>query len=110
MTEIKNVIRQENIEFLIVNNYFAPNIVNIKSTGTKIIGVYHGVFFSSMFNKLSKLKICFSNRFKKGGSSYDMLFSFKITIILKSLFIKENGFQRPNDIRVKYLLSIFVKS
>ena len=55
MTEIKNVIRQENIEFLIVNNYFAPNIVNIKSTGTKIIGVYHGVFFSSMFNNLTSL-------------------------------------------------------
>ena len=57
-------------------------------------------FFSSLFNKLSKLNICFSNRFKKGGSSYDTFFSFNITIILKFLFIIEKGFQRPNDIRV----------
>ena len=57
-------------------------------------------FFSSLFNKLSKLNICFSNLFKKGGSSYDTFFSFNITIILKFLLIIEKGFQRPNDIRV----------
>ena len=55
MTKIKNVIRQENIDFLIINNYFAPNIVNLKSSGAKIIDVYHGVFFSSMFNNSTSL-------------------------------------------------------
>jgi glycosyltransferase involved in cell wall biosynthesis len=50
MTLIKEVIKQEKIDFLLVNNYFSPNIVSIKTTGAKIIGLYHGVFFSSMFN------------------------------------------------------------
>ena len=55
MTQIINVINQENIDFLIVNNYFASNIVNIKATGAKIIGIYHGVFFSSMFNNSTSI-------------------------------------------------------
>ena len=50
-TVIKNVCKTEKIEFLIINNVFSSNNINwYKSLGLKVIGIFHGVFMSPMFN------------------------------------------------------------
>ena len=50
-TLIRNACKEKKIDFLIVNNLFAPGtIVWYKSLGVKVIGIYHGVFISPMFN------------------------------------------------------------
>ena len=55
-TLIKKVLNDENIDFLIMNNMFSTNIINhVKAIGVKTIGIYHGVFFSSMFNNDTSL-------------------------------------------------------
>ncbi len=56
LTLIKDTCKNEKIDFLIMNNFFSANYINqIKSIGTKTIGIYHGVFMSSMFNNHTKL-------------------------------------------------------
>ena len=48
---IKNATKTEKIDFLIVNNVFDKELIDeYKSFGIKVIGIYHGVYMSSMFN------------------------------------------------------------
>ena len=55
-TMIKQVFKQEKVDFLIMNNFFSPNVINsFKNIGVKTIGIYHGVYFSSMFNNDTSL-------------------------------------------------------
>ena len=50
-TMIRNIIKTENIDFLIVNNVFDKMMINsYKFLGVKVIGIFHGVYMSSMFN------------------------------------------------------------
>ena len=50
-TSIEKAIKEEKIDFLIVNNLFDSGMIQkYKSFGVKVIGIYHGVYFSSMFN------------------------------------------------------------
>ena len=50
-TIMKYVFKKEKIDFLIMNNYFSSSVINsMKAAGVKTIGIYHGVYFSSMFN------------------------------------------------------------
>ena len=49
-TITKKLFKTEKIQFLIMNNYFSANFIKqIKNTGVKAIGIYHGVYLSSMF-------------------------------------------------------------
>ena len=53
---IKKVIKEEKIDFLILNNVFSPYIIKkYKLLGLKVIGIFHGVFLSSIFNNSTKL-------------------------------------------------------
>ena len=53
---IKNLIKEEKIDFLILNNIFSPQIIlRYKLLGLKVIGIFHGVFLSPMFNNNTKL-------------------------------------------------------
>ena len=55
-TVTKNVFKTEKVQFLIMNNYFSANFIKqIKNTGVKAIGIYHGVYLSSMFNNNTAL-------------------------------------------------------
>jgi glycosyltransferase involved in cell wall biosynthesis len=54
-TMIKKAVQEEKIDFLIVNNIFASGlIIYYKSLGVKVIGIYHGVFMSAMYNNSTK--------------------------------------------------------
>ena len=56
ITLIKKVIKEEKIDFLILNNIFSPNVIQrYKLLGLKVIGIFHGVFMSAMFNNNTKL-------------------------------------------------------
>ena len=51
LTLIKNAIKTEKIDFLIINNVFDKGMIDeYKSFGVKVIGIYHGVYMSPMFN------------------------------------------------------------
>ena len=55
-TLIKEVLKTEKVQFLILNNYFSSYLIKaVKQTGVKAIGIYHGVYFSSMFNNSTRL-------------------------------------------------------
>ena len=55
-TITKKLFKTEKIQFLIMNNYFSANFIKqIKNTGVKAIGIYHGVYLSSMFNNSTAL-------------------------------------------------------
>ena len=55
-TLIREVLKTEKVQFLILNNYFSASLIkNVKQTGVKAIGIYHGVYFSSMFNNHTSL-------------------------------------------------------
>ena len=55
-TTTKNLFKTEKIEFLIMNNFFSESFIkHVKNTGVKTIGIYHGVYFSSMFNNSTAL-------------------------------------------------------
>ena len=48
---IKNATKTQQIDFLILNNVFDKGMIDeYKSFGVKIIGIYHGVYISPMFN------------------------------------------------------------
>ena len=50
-TIIENTIKTEKIDILIVNNVFNLRMINqYKSYGVKVIGIFHGVYISQMFN------------------------------------------------------------
>jgi glycosyltransferase involved in cell wall biosynthesis len=52
---IKKACKEEKIDFLIINNIFIPNLIKwYKSLGVKVIGLFHGVFISPMFNNSTK--------------------------------------------------------
>ena len=56
ITLIKKVIKEEKIDFLILNNIFSPYVIQrYKLLGLKVIGIFHGVFMSAMFNNNTKL-------------------------------------------------------
>ena len=53
---IKKVIKEEKIDFLILNNIFSPYTIHrYKLLGLKVIGIFHGVFMSAMFNNNTKM-------------------------------------------------------
>jgi len=53
---IKKIIKEEKIDFLILNNVFSPIVIQrYKLLGLKVIGIFHGVFMSAMFNNYIKL-------------------------------------------------------
>ena len=50
-TLIKSLIKEEKIDFLILNNVFSPYVIQrYRLLGLKVIGIFHGVFMSAMFN------------------------------------------------------------
>ena len=50
-TLIRNNSKTENIDIFIVQNVISPEVVNFyRSIGKKVIGMFHGVFMSSMFH------------------------------------------------------------
>ena len=50
-TIIEETIKKEKIDILIVNNVFNLGMINTyKSYGVKVIGIFHGVYFSAMYN------------------------------------------------------------
>ena len=50
-TTIEKTIKNEKIDILIVNNVFDLGMINkYKSFGAKVIGIFHGVYMSPMFN------------------------------------------------------------
>ena len=53
-TMISNTIKGEKIDFLIVNNVFDANFIKaLKNIGVKVIGIYHGVYLSSIYNNIT---------------------------------------------------------
>ena len=54
ITLLKEVLKSGILDILIVNNAFNPGTINMyKSYGIKVIGIYHGVFISPMFNNIT---------------------------------------------------------
>ena len=50
-TLIKRSLKNEKIDFLVINNLFSANTIKwYKSLGLKVIGIFHGVYMSPMFN------------------------------------------------------------
>ena len=50
-TLIKRSLKNEKIDFLVINNLFSANTIKwYKSLGIKVIGIFHGVYMSPMFN------------------------------------------------------------
>ena len=46
---IRNITKKENIDFFILQNVISPETVNFyRSLGKKVIGIFHGVFMSSL--------------------------------------------------------------
>jgi len=56
MTILKDFLKSGTLDILIVNNVFSPSNINYyKSFGIKVIGIYHGVFISAMFNNVTSI-------------------------------------------------------
>jgi len=56
ITLLKEVLKSGILDILIVNNAFNPGTIKMyKSYGIKVIGIYHGVFISSMFNNATSI-------------------------------------------------------
>ena len=56
ITLLKEVLKSGILDILIVNNVFSPgNIKFYKSYGIKVVGIYHGVFISAMFNNITSI-------------------------------------------------------
>ena len=54
ITLLKEVLKSGILDILIVNNNFSKDNINFyKSYGIKVIGIYHGVFISPMFNNIT---------------------------------------------------------
>ena len=50
-TLIRKAIKEEKIDFLIINNVFDLGMIKeYKSFGVKVIGIFHGIYMSGMFN------------------------------------------------------------
>ena len=55
-TLIEKVCKEEKIDFLIINNNFDSSAINwFKTLGAKIIGIFHGVYISPMFNNVTSV-------------------------------------------------------
>ena len=86
-TLIRKTCNDEKIDFLIVNNVFSESMINwFKSLRVKIIGIFHGVFMSPMFNNSTHLY-----RYWKNLELYDAF----IHITADDYYYYENlGFKR----------------
>ena len=54
-TLVRETCKSIKLDFLIINNVFDPGIIKFfKFPGIKIIGIFHGIFMSGMFNNSTK--------------------------------------------------------
>jgi len=86
-TLIENEIKNEKIDFLIVNNVFDPGAIEkYKSFGVKVIGIFHGVYMSAMYNN--------STMFYRNWQYTDLLDAFIHVSADDYYFFKHFGFKR----------------
>jgi glycosyltransferase involved in cell wall biosynthesis len=104
ITLLKEVLKSGIIDILIVNNVFSQgNIKFYKSYGIKVIGIYHGVFISPMFNNMTgiyrswKYTELFDAYVQIGIDDYYFFksFGFKKNIFIPNLYTFEPS-ETPN--------------